>query len=106
MSMVRFMATARCFFHAHTFGKTLFIEQEASIVAAYVDKSAKGTAEAQDKKRHRINAKTDLGITFFCAQISILGDAHALGDGKSCKATFSPRDRKIAAVVCQGPLDG
>jgi hypothetical protein len=33
-SMVRFMTASPCFFHAHRFGKTFFIEQKAGIVAA------------------------------------------------------------------------
>lgn len=45
MSMVRFMTAAPVLFHAHTFGKTFFIEQKAGIVAAYINKRAKRTAE-------------------------------------------------------------
>jgi hypothetical protein len=44
-------------------------------------------------------------VALLCAQISILGDAHSLGDGKDCKSTFPPRGRKIAAEFAQGPLD-
>ena len=43
-------------------------------------------------------------IALLCAQISILGDADALGDGKSRKSTLPPRGRKIAAEFCQRPL--
>jgi hypothetical protein len=104
--MVRFMIAHPCFLHAHALGQTFFIEQKAGIVAAHVDKSAKRIAKAQDEKRHRIHAKADFGVALLCAQISILGDAHALGDGKDCEPTFPPRGRQVAAEFGQRPLDG
>jgi hypothetical protein len=98
--MVRLM-TAALVLHAHTLWQTFFIEQKAGIVAAHVDKGAKRTAEAQDEKSHRVNAEADRRVALLCAQISILGDAHALGDGKDCKPTFPPRGRKIVAEFGQ-----
>jgi len=80
------------------------IEQKAGIVAAHVDKGAKRTAKAQDEKRHRINAKTDPRVALLCAQVSILGDARALGDGEDRKSTFPSRDRKIAAELVSDRL--
>jgi hypothetical protein len=82
------MIAAPCFLHAHALGQTFFIEQKAGIVAAHVDKSAKRIAKAQDEKRHRIHAKADFGVALLCAEVSILGNAHALGDGKDCEPTF------------------
>jgi hypothetical protein len=38
--------------------------------------------------------------------LSILGNAHALGDSKDCEPTFSPRGSEVAAEFGQRPLDG
>jgi hypothetical protein len=95
-----------CLLHAHALGETFFIEQKAGIVAAYVDQSAKRIAKAQDEKRHRIHAKADFGVSLFCAEVSILGNSHALGDGKDCEPTLSPGGGQVAAEFGQRPLDG
>ncbi len=77
----------------------VFIEQKAGIVAAHVDKSAKRFAKAQDEKRHRVHAKADFGVALLGAEVSILGNTHALGDGKDCESTFPPRGCEVAAEI-------
>jgi len=99
-------AAPGCLLHAHAFGQTLFIKQKAGIVTAHVDESAKRIAKAQDEKRHRIHAKADFGVSLLCAEVSILGNAHALGDGKDCEPTLSPGGGQVAAEFCQRPLHG
>lgn len=81
-SIARLRIVSPVFFHVHTFGETFYVEQQASIVAAYVDEGAKRAAEAQDEKRHRINPEADRQVALLCSQIGIFRDAHALGDGR------------------------